>query len=125
MQIEIRGNVNLSPALVQYVERRFRSALGRFRKRLPLVTVRLSDENGPKGGVDKRCQATLPMPPSTPVILEESHADLYTAIDYVADRAARAVTREIGRRRAKRTVAAELRLAEKTGLPGRPLPAAS
>jgi ribosomal subunit interface protein len=115
MRIEIRGNVGLSDALSKYVERRFQVALGRFDKRLPLVTVRLLDENGPKGGVDKRCQATLSMPPATAIMVEESHADLYTAIDLVADRAARAVTREIGRRRAKRTVSAELRNSEKTG----------
>jgi ribosomal subunit interface protein len=115
MRIEIRGNVDLSSALGQYVERRFQAALGRFSKRLLLVTVRLMDLNGPKGGVDKRCQVILPMPPSSPLMVEESHADLYTAIDYAADRAARAVAREIGRRRSKRTLAAELRNAERTG----------
>jgi ribosomal subunit interface protein len=115
MRIEIRGNVDLTQALGQYVERRVQVALGRFSKRLPLVTVRLMDENGPKGGVDKRCQLLMPMPPATALSVEESHTDLYTAIDLATDRAVRAVIRELGRRRAKRTQAAQLRNAEKTG----------
>src|SRR5262245_9276860 len=125
MRIEIRGNVGVSQALSQYVERRFQVALGRFSKRLPLVTVRLMDENGPKGGVDKRCQVLLSMPPATAMMVDESHADLYTAIDRAADRSSRAVTRELGRRRSKRHVAAGLRQAEKTGLYNRALGAAS
>jgi ribosomal subunit interface protein len=115
MRIDIRGNVDLSPALAQYAERRLQSALGRFSRRLPVITVRLTDENGPRGGVDKRCHVALSMPPSTAMVIQESHVDLYAAIDYAADRAARAVTREMGRRRAKRTAAAERRNAEKTG----------
>jgi ribosomal subunit interface protein len=115
MRIEIRGNVDLSSALWQYTERRLQAALGRFSRRLSVITVRLTDENGPRGGVDKRCHLALSMPPSTEMVIEESHVDLYTAIDYAADRAAKAVTRELGRRRSRRTMAAELRHAERTG----------
>jgi ribosomal subunit interface protein len=120
MRIEIRGNVGLTLALEQYVQRRFMVALGRFAMRVPLVTVRLTDENGPKGGVDKRCQAILHMPRTTPITLEEHHADLYTAIDLAADVASRVVARVMGRRRARRALAAELRNEEKTGLSRRP-----
>lgn len=116
MRIDIRGNVTLTEAISQYAERRLQAALGRFSKRVPLVTVRLLDVNGPKGGVDKRCQVTLSVPPTTSLMIEESHADLYTAIDYVADRAARVVTKEIGRRRTKRTEGADRR----SNLPARP-----
>ena len=116
MRIEIRGNVDLSPALAQYTERRLQSALGRLSTRVPMVLVRLMDVNGPKGGVDKRCQVTLAMPPVAPLTIEEEHADLYAAIDFAADRAARAVSRQMGRRRARRTLAAELRNAEKSGV---------
>lgn len=125
MRIEIRGNVELTSALEQYVERRFQGALGRFSPRLPLVTVRLMDENGRKGGVDKRCQVTVHMPPATSLAVDEKNVDLYSAIDASADRASRAVTRQLGKRRSRRTMAAELRLAEKTGISRRPALAAS
>ncbi len=93
MRIDVRGNVELSAALTQYTERRLQAALGRFSRRLPVITVRLIDENGPKGGVDKRCHVAVSMPPTSEMVIEEKHTDLYTAIDFAADRAARAVTR--------------------------------
>lgn len=116
MRIDVRGqNLTLSEAIGTYAERRFQVALGRLGRRLPQVTVRLSDENGPKGGVDKRCQVVVAIPPDHVMTIDEQHADLYQAIDFAADRAARAVTREIGRRRARRTQAAERRAVERTG----------
>jgi putative sigma-54 modulation protein len=115
MRIEVRGqNLDLSPALGAYVERRFLTALGRFGRRVPQVTVRLVDENGRKGGVDKHCRVEVLMPRSRGLLVDELQADMYAAIDFAADRAARAVAREIGRRRAKRTEAAEYRAEEKT-----------
>lgn len=126
MRIEIRGqNVGLTPALEEYAVRRFTTALRRFDKRVSSVTIRFVDENGPRGGVDKHCQAELHMPRLRGVMIDEQNEDLYAAIDAAADRAARIVTREIGRRRAKRAEAAEHRAAEKTGLPRRPVARAS
>jgi putative sigma-54 modulation protein len=126
MRIEVRGqNLDLTPALGTYVERRFQAALGRFGRRVPLVTIRLFDENGVKGGVDKHCRVEVNMPRSRGLMVDEQQADMYAAIDFAADRTARAVAREIGRRRAKRSEAAELRAAEKTGLGRAPFRIAS
>jgi len=121
MQIDVRGqNFDLTPALEAYVERRFIAALGRFGPRVPRLTVRLSDENALKGGVDKHCRVELSMPRSAALVVDERQADLYAAIDAAADRSARAVSRAIGRRRAKRAQAAETRAAEKTGISRKP-----
>jgi ribosomal subunit interface protein len=115
MRIEVRGqNVAHSPALWAYAERRLSIALRRVEKRVPLVMVRFVDDNGDKGGVDKHCRIEVPMPRSRVVMVDEQHPDLYTAIDFAADRTARAVEREIGRRRAKRAEAVEFRKAEKS-----------
>jgi ribosome hibernation promoting factor len=117
MRIDVRGqNFDLTPALEAYVERRFLAALGRFGKRVPRLTIRLSDENALKGGVDKHCRVEVAMPRMRSLLVDEQQADLYAAIDSAADRTSRAVAREIGRRRAKRTAAAEQRAAEKTGM---------
>ena len=40
-------------------EQRLRFALRRLQSRVPLAEVQLSDLNGPKGGLDKRCQIAL------------------------------------------------------------------
>lgn len=126
MRMEVRGqNIGLTPALEAYAERRFTTALGHVERRLTSVIIRLIDENGPRGGVDKGCQAELTMPRVRTLAIEERHSDLYAAIDAAADRAARAVTRELGRRRAKRTQAAEQRASEKTGVSRRPMTSAT
>jgi hypothetical protein len=65
MKIQIRKRrVEVSDALRAYVERRLGFALGRFGDRLGPITVRFSDVNGHRGGVDKRCQIHVDfMPP--------------------------------------------------------------
>jgi ribosomal subunit interface protein len=117
MHIEIRGqNLSITPALGAYAERRFQVALGRFGRRVPHVLVRLFDENGIKGGIDKHCRVEVNIPRSRGLMVDEQQADMYAAIDFAADRAARAVARELGRRRANRVQAAEHRAEEKTGI---------
>lgn len=125
MRIEVRGHeISPSDALQAYAERKFLAALERFGPRVSHVTIRLVDENGLKGGIDKRCFVEATLVRARTVVVDERHPDLYTAVDLVADRVARAVEREIGRRRSKRAEAAEMRAAEKTGQ-GRPIARAS
>ncbi len=117
MRIDVRGQrVELQPAIGAYAERRVLTALQRFERRIPTVVVRLFDDNGPKHGVDKRCQVAVTVLRAKPVLIEETDTDPYRAIDLAVDRVARAVTRVIGRRRAPRTEAAERRATERTGL---------
>jgi ribosomal subunit interface protein len=126
MRIDVRGQtLSLTPALEAYVERRFKAALGRFGDRVTRVTVRLSDDNALKGGVDKHCRVELAMPRRRELVVDERQPDMYAAIDFASDRVARALAREIGRRRSKRTLSAELRESERTGVVRRPVPAAS
>lgn len=62
MQLDIRGrSLPLTPALDAYVERRMRFALGRFEPRMRRVTVRVGDENGPRGGVDNAAARWFPL----------------------------------------------------------------
>jgi ribosome-associated translation inhibitor RaiA len=94
--------------LREHLERRLPFALGRFGAEVQQVTARVADENGPRGGVDKRCTIRASLPGAPPVIIEQQEADLYVAIDRAADRAARAVSRRLeqasaGRRNAGST----------------------
>lgn len=125
MRIDVRGqHVDLQPSLGAYAERRLTTALQRFGARIPTVTVRLIDENGPKKGVDKKCQVAVTVNRAKPILVEEQDADLYRAIDMAADRTSRAVTQLLGRRRAGRVMASERREVERTGMrPARPVPA--
>jgi len=66
--------------------------------------VRLSDINGPRGGNDKRCRIKVPLAGRQDVVIEDTEADLYVAIDRAADRTERALARRLERLREHRQV---------------------
>lgn len=103
MRIDVRGrNCDVSLALSSYAERRALFAIGRFSPRIEGVSVRLSDANGPRGGIDKECHLVARLRPSGGLRVAEQDADMYAAIDRATERLARAVAREIARRREPR-----------------------
>ncbi len=100
MHVDIRARrIEIDAALRAHVERRLRFALGRFGERITKVTVRFEDANGPRGGVDKQCQISVALRPSGSVLVEDIDADLRLVVDRSADRAGRAVDRDLQRRR--------------------------
>ena len=102
MQIDIQARgFRLTEGLRTQAERRVRFALGSTSGRVRSVVMRLADENGPRGGVDKRCTIRANLPGGPPVIIEQQEADLYVAIDRAADRAGRAVSRRLERASAR------------------------
>jgi putative sigma-54 modulation protein len=103
MQIDIQARgFALTEALRQHCERRLRFALGAGGGRLRGIAVRLSDVNGPKGGVDKRCTLRATLPGAPAIFIAQDETDVYTAIDRAADRAARTLLRQFKRARAER-----------------------
>lgn len=100
MQLEVSAkSVDLPDDTRRHVERRIHFALGRFVERVDRVHVRLVDENGPKGGVDKTCRVHVRLFGLPSVIVEQEDADLHAAIDRSADRVGRTVARKLGRAR--------------------------
>lgn len=102
MNLEIRGlNYNLDDVLKGYIERRLRFALRRFAARVRRLTVRLTDVNGPRGGLDKRCRIAVALVPRGVVMVEGSGVNPFALIADAAKRAGRAVRRELDRRRSR------------------------
>jgi len=114
VDIQARG-FRLTEGLRAHADRRLRFALGSISGGLRNVVMRLSDENGPRGGVDKRCTIRAYLPRTPPVVIEHQEADLYVAIDRAADRVGRAVARRLERPFGGRQVAASA----KSAPPGR------
>jgi ribosome-associated translation inhibitor RaiA len=107
MELDIRGvNYELGDEVEAYIGQRLRFALGRFTGRVGRVTVRLSDVNGPRGGIDKRCQLVAALVPRGMVMVEGSGDDPFALIAGTAKRAGRAVRRELERRRRGRILSA-------------------
>lgn len=99
--IHARG-FDLTDGIHDHVHRRLQYALGRFGDRLTRVAVRLSDINGPRGGVDKRCLVTVGVPGQHDIVARASKTDLYAAIDLAAQGAGRSLGKRLKRLRAYR-----------------------
>jgi len=100
MQINIQArNFSLTDALRSHAERRLRFALTCCDDHIQRVVMRLSDINGPRGGADKRCHLQVVLAGLPDVVIEDTEADLYVAIDRATDRAGRTVERRLARQR--------------------------
>ena len=102
MRVDIKtSGISLTDELREHTERRLGFALDRAHHDINTVTVRLSDINGPRGGSDKRCQIQIPLPHHPGVVIEETDADLYIAIDRAASRAGNTLARQLSKQRSQ------------------------
>jgi putative sigma-54 modulation protein len=100
MQIRLRtSRVTLDAATKAEVEQRIEVALRRFAPRLRLVDLQVADENGDRGGIDKRCVVALHLTRGAPVHVEARAAEVAVAADVALERAARVLARRIERLR--------------------------
>ncbi|MDO9450552.1 MAG: HPF/RaiA family ribosome-associated protein [Rugosibacter sp.] len=100
MQMDIQcRSFDLTDGLRDYVRKRLAYSLNCGDGHIVRVVVRLSDINGPRGGEDKRCHLELRLKGLPEVVIEDTEADLYVAIDRAAERAGRALQRCLVRQR--------------------------
>jgi putative sigma-54 modulation protein len=103
MKIDVRfRGLESSDALRDHIARRIHFHLSRFGSKVTAVLVRISDVNGPKGGVDKRCQVTVRGPRLGLATLDEMSGDAYAAVDIAVERIGRSIGRELDRARSDR-----------------------
>lgn len=102
MQIDIQArDFPLTDALCNHTKRRLSFSLSARDNHIQRVIVRLSDINGPRGGADKCCHIQVVLAHLPDVVIKDTEADLYTAIDRAADRAGRTAGRRLMRQRIK------------------------
>lgn len=77
---------------------RVRFAMRRLRWLMPRARVQLTDINGPRGGVDKRCRIELNTDATGPVVVTSLARDWRSALDSALARAARTLVRLLHRR---------------------------
>jgi len=73
--------------------KRLRFVMRRLSWLVPRAKVRLSDINGPRGGIDKRCQVELKTDTMGTVVITSMAGDWRTALDSALSRASRVLTR--------------------------------
>jgi len=100
MNIQIHAqDFTLTEGLREHVARRLAYALNHGQDIVSRIIVRLSDINGPRGGLDKRCGIEIRLKGASAVAIEDTEADLYVAIDRAAERAGRTLDRRLARQR--------------------------
>jgi ribosomal subunit interface protein len=98
MHIDIQArHFTLTDALRSHAEHRLRLALTCCDDHIQRIVIRLSDINGPRGGVDKHCHIQVVLAGLPDVIIEDTEADMYVAINRAADRAGRTLVRRVNR----------------------------
>lgn len=96
---------------------RLRFVLRRLASFVPHVKLQFSDVNGPRGGVDKRCQVELTTEGVGKLVVASLARDWRTALERSLARAARALKRSLRRtQKPVRNRAAKLALNSKLSL---------
>lgn len=93
---------------------RTRFAMRRLRWLVPQARVRMVDVNGPRGGVDKRCQIELHTDGVGRVVVTAQARHWREALDQALARAARSLLRAWRRARLMRSVPAPTRQSART-----------
>jgi len=93
MQVLFKSRHPQATDLRDLTERRVRFVLRRLSWLVPCAEVHMSDVNGPRGGVDKRCQVELRTDGAGAVVVASVAADWRTALDKALARAARFLMR--------------------------------
>lgn len=93
------GAIKTTAAQHEYITRRIGAAAARLGQAAGTVAVRLSDLNGPRGGVDKRCTVLVSRPGLATLRIESTAASYYAAIDEAASTLKRSLGRLLDRRK--------------------------
>jgi ribosomal subunit interface protein len=98
MEMSVKGHhLDVSESLRAYAKRRVTLVLGEFANRLTGVDVRISDVNGPRGGVDKTCAMTLQVRGVGVVFVQARGSNAYSTVDSAASRVRSALVTRLGR----------------------------
>ena len=100
VQLRVLG-VELAQDERSRLRRKLALKLGKFATSIERVSVRVTDANGPRGGVDQVCRINVVLIALPPVVVEERDASHEAAIDRALTGAERAVRRSVQRRRMK------------------------
>jgi len=93
MQVFFTSRSADADPLREVAERRVRFAMRRMTWLVPRASVQLSDVNGPRGGVDKRCQIQLKTEGAGTVVIASIAREWRDALESALARATRVLLR--------------------------------
>ena len=97
VQINTDNQIKSDAEANERLERKIRSRLRRFEKRLTHVEVHVSDVNGSKGGTDKKVSLEVRPTGHEPLAVHAEGQRIEDAVTVAADKAVRALDHTLGR----------------------------
>jgi ribosome-associated translation inhibitor RaiA len=97
VQINTDNHIKSDAEANERLERKIRSRLRRFEKRLTHVEVHVSDANGSKGGTDKKVSLEVRPTGHEPLAVHAEGQRIEDAVTVAADKAVRALDHTLGR----------------------------
>lgn len=102
--------VELEPKDRETIRERLGMKLGKFALNIERISVRISDVNGPEGGIDTECRIKVVLSGFPSVVVSERAESVEAAVNRALDDAQRHVRRTLQRRRTKPIKAARVRI---------------
>lgn len=100
MKINITMQQNCSNNKIsRQMARRARLVLSRFAASIRTIAIRITDTNGPKGGLDTRCILSVKFASAGEVVVQGEGEKVFAVLNHCLSRAERAVRRNLERRR--------------------------
>jgi putative sigma-54 modulation protein len=100
MKLTIRSrHMEITTSTYEEIWRRIYMAFGRVSSLVDEVELTLTDLNGPKGGVDKRCRLNIRGRGIAKVSVEHVGVNTVATVAMAAERAEQAILRRLARRR--------------------------
>jgi len=100
MQVLISSKgLQMTDTLSKHIQNRIEFTLSRFGSLVRNVVVSVSDDNGPKGGVDKSCVIRIKTDNSSELIVKDTKSDVYAAVGKAIARSKHALSKHVKRTR--------------------------
>lgn len=81
------------------IARKARLALSRFETSIQAITIRITDTNGPKGGIDIRCVVAMKLISVGEIVVRGEGENVFSALKQCLSRADKTINRSLERRR--------------------------
>ena len=96
-----KAYVKISPKELFQIENAFNFAIDRFGHVVRDVVVTLADTNGPKGGVDKRCNVQLRLYPRGLAVVRSTGASLLETVHEACDKMRQVLSKRLSKQKSR------------------------